>query len=96
MCRVNYDDLMELARLCLLRASAARTPATADALRAMAEEYQARAAALRRGQLPDIAEGMHISSAPEAPLSTVQQQQQPQGGSASAEPQSSPSTRKRP
>jgi hypothetical protein len=92
---VTYDDLMELARLCLLRASAAGTPAVADALRGMAMEYQARAAALK-GEGPDIADGAFGSSAPEASSITVQQQQQPQLGSASADPQSPPSTPKRP
>jgi hypothetical protein len=95
---VTYDDLIELARLCLLRASTAGTAAVADALRGMAEDYQARAAALKGeigGGLPDVAEGALGSSAPE-PSITVQQQQQPQLGSASADPQSPPSTPKRP
>jgi hypothetical protein len=94
---VTYDDLMELARLCLLRASTAGTPAVADALRGMAAEYQARAAALKgeTGEgLPDIAEATLGSS--EAPSITVQQQQQPQSRFASTDPQSPPSTPKRP
>jgi hypothetical protein len=35
---VDYNDLIELARMCLLRASAASTPAVADELRRMAKE----------------------------------------------------------
>lgn len=92
---MNYEDLIELARLCLLRASAARTPAAANSLRRMAEEYQARAAALKGEEPPDnIAEGALGPSVPEAPSSVMQQQQQPHGGSVSADPQSSPSTPK--
>jgi hypothetical protein len=87
--RVEYDDLTELARLCLLRASAARTLEAADALREMAEEYQARAAALKREESPDITGGALCSSIPEAPSGAVQQQQQP--GSPSTDSQSSPS-----
>jgi hypothetical protein len=81
---VAYNDLIELARLCLRQANAARTPAAANELRRMAEEYQARAdALLRRG--PDIADGALGASAPERPSSTVQQQQQPQEGPGSAD-----------
>jgi hypothetical protein len=39
----QYDDLIGLARVCLMRASAARTAAGAATLRGMAEEYRARA-----------------------------------------------------
>jgi hypothetical protein len=87
---VEYEDLMELARLCLLRASAARTPMAADALRGMAEEYQARAATLKRGEPPHIADGALCSSLPEAPSGAVQQQQQPQGGTGGTDSQSPP------
>jgi hypothetical protein len=69
---VSYDDLLELARLCLRGASLARTPAAASELRRLAEEYQARAADLSeglRGTGQDSAAG---AAAP------VQQQQQPQ------------------
>jgi hypothetical protein len=90
---VNYSDLIELARLCLLRASVASTPGVADELRRMAKEYHARAYALTEGQLPDIAEAFG-PPAPEAPSSTVQQQQQPQEGSGSADAPSSPATPK--
>jgi hypothetical protein len=93
---VSYNDLIELARLCLRQASAARTPALASELRRMAKEYQARAAALTGGQLPDIGERAPFPSISEAPSNAVQQQQQPQDGSGSDDAQSSPSTPKRP
>jgi hypothetical protein len=67
---VTYNDLMELARLCLWQAGVARTPAAADELRRMPSEYLARAAALTGGQLPDIAKAF-AAPAPEAPSSTV-------------------------
>jgi hypothetical protein len=87
--------LIELARLCLLRASAASTPAVADELRRMAKEYQARADALTGEQMPDIAKAFGPST-PEAPSSSVQQQQQPQEGSGSPYARPSPSPPKRP
>jgi hypothetical protein len=93
---VSSNDLIELARLCLRQASAARTPAVANELRRMAEEYQARAAALMGGQLPDIAERAPLPSTSGAPPNPVQQQQQPQDGSDSADAQSSPTAPKRP
>jgi hypothetical protein len=95
VCRVEYDDLMELARLCLLRASAASTPAVAEALRAMADEYQARAAALMGGQRTAAADGAPSSSRETAP-SAMQQQQQPQGQSTGADPQPIPTLPRRP
>jgi hypothetical protein len=90
---VAYNDLIELARLCLRQASAARTPAAANELRRMAKEYQARGDALMEGHLPNIQAGAIGSYTPEAPSSTVQQQQQPQEGPGDA--QSSLSTPKR-
>jgi hypothetical protein len=93
---VSYNDLTELARLCLRQANTARTPAVANELRRMAEEYQARAAALMGGQLPDIGERAPLPSTSEAPSNAVQQQQQPQDGSDSADAQSSPTAPKRP
>jgi hypothetical protein len=93
---VSYNDLIELARLCLRQASAARTPAVASELRRMAEEYEARAAALMGGQLPDIEERAPSPSTSGAPSNAVQQQQQPQDGSDSADAQPSPAAPKRP
>ena len=92
---MTYNDLMELARLCLRQAGAAGPAAAADELRRMASEYRARAAALTGEQQPDIAEAFG-PPAPKAPSSSVQQQQQPQEGSASRDAQSSSATPKRP
>jgi hypothetical protein len=55
---------MQLARLCLLRASAAKTSMVANALRRMVEQYQARAAALKGAERLDIMEGALACSAP--------------------------------
>jgi len=43
-----YQDLIELARICLGRARAAHSPEVAGKLRSMAKEYQERAAKLNR------------------------------------------------
>jgi hypothetical protein len=90
-----YNDLIELARLCLRQASAARTPAAANELRRMAQEYQARADAMLKEQRPEIVDGALGRPAPETPSSAVQQQQQPQVEKGSDETKSSPSTPKR-
>jgi hypothetical protein len=82
---VAYNDLMELARLCLRQASAARTPAAANELRRMAKEYQARAAA-HGAELLNIGDVAFGPPVPEAPSNTVQQQQQPQERPGVAEP----------
>jgi hypothetical protein len=71
---VSYDDLIELARLCLTRAAATTSPPAAAELWRLATEYQARAAALGGGRLPDIA-AAHGSAAQAAP---ALQQQRPQ------------------
>jgi hypothetical protein len=94
---VAYNDLIELARLCLRQAGVARTPAAASELRRMAKEYQIRADALIEAERPNIADATFAAapSTPEAPSRAVQQQQQPQGGSGSADPQSPPDTPKR-
>jgi hypothetical protein len=74
---VSYDDLIELARLCLRQADATSNPVAAAELRRWASDYQTRAAALGGGGLPDIA-AAHESAARAAP--TLQQQQpQPEG-----------------
>jgi hypothetical protein len=39
-----YEDLVDLARICLQRAEAATNPQTATELRCMAREYEQRAA----------------------------------------------------
>jgi hypothetical protein len=88
---VAYNDLIELSRLCLRQASAARTPAVANELRRMAQEYQARADAMLKEQRPETANGALGRPAPEA----VQQQQQPHVEKGSDEAKSSPSKPKR-
>jgi hypothetical protein len=92
---VVYSDLRELARLCLLQANAARTPAAANELRRMAKEYQARADAMLKEQRPDPADGGSVVPPPEAPSSPAQQQQQPQVEQGSDESKSSPVVPKR-
>jgi hypothetical protein len=73
---VSYDDLIELARLCLRRAAATRNAATAAALRVLAGEYQARAAALDEApHMPNISAAFESSPQRAQPS---QQQQQPQ------------------
>ena len=93
LCPVSYNDLIELARLCLLRANATRTPAAANELRRMAKEYEARADAMLKEQRPGTADGARPF--PETPSRTVQQQQQPQVEKGSDEAQVSPSAPKR-
>jgi hypothetical protein len=73
---ISYDDLIELARLCLKQAAATSHPATAARLRLMADEYQARAQALAdEPRLPDTAAA--VESTPQG-AQPSQQQQQPQ------------------
>jgi hypothetical protein len=95
LCPVTYSDLIELARLCLLRATVARTPAAANELRWMAKEYQDRADALLKEQRPGTADGALGRPAPEAPSRTAQQQQQPQVEQGRDDAQSGPWTPKR-
>jgi hypothetical protein len=45
----SYDDLVELARICLRQARQTANPAVADELRRMAADYQRRAAGLDPG-----------------------------------------------
>jgi hypothetical protein len=71
---VSYDDLIELARLCLRQAAATSNAAAAAELRQMASEYQARAAALREAPMHDTV-AILASSSQAAP---ALQQQQPQ------------------
>jgi hypothetical protein len=51
-----YEDLVELAKICVQQARATEARDVAAELRRMAKEYQQRAAALDGGQLPDIGE----------------------------------------
>jgi hypothetical protein len=71
---VPYNDLIELARLCLRQAAATSNAAAAAELRRMASEYQARAAALDKPRTPDVAAIPQSSPRAVPPL----QQQQPQ------------------
>jgi hypothetical protein len=73
---VSYDDLIELARLCLKQAGSTSNPTAAAELRRMASEYQARAAALDEApHMPNIAAAFESSPQGAQPS---QQQQQPQ------------------
>ena len=44
---MTYEDLVDLARICLQRAEAATNPQTATGLRRMAQEYEQRAAVMK-------------------------------------------------
>jgi hypothetical protein len=74
---VSYDDLIELARLCLRQAAATSNPAAATELRRMASEYQARATALDEARMPDAA--ALPQSSPQVTQPQQQQQPQPEG-----------------
>ena len=50
----TYDDLVELAEICLRQAQATESRAVAVVLHRMAKEYQKRAAELTTGKLPDV------------------------------------------
>ena len=50
----RYEDLVELAKICLQQSRATKAKGLAAELRQMAKEYQRRAAALNGGTLPDI------------------------------------------
>jgi hypothetical protein len=49
-----YDDLVELARICLKQARVAKNPSVSAELRHLAKGYQVRAALMDKGRLPDI------------------------------------------
>jgi hypothetical protein len=82
---VSYDDLIELARLCLRQADATSNPTAAAGLRRMASEYQARAEALAEARTPDMVPIPESSPPAAQPL---QQQPQPEspGGSEGKKP----------
>jgi hypothetical protein len=52
----TYDDLVELARICLKQSREAKNPFVSEELRHVAKGYQLRAAAMNNGKLPDIGE----------------------------------------
>jgi hypothetical protein len=75
---VSYDDLIELARLCLKQAASTSNPAAAAELRHMASEYQARAEALaNEAPVPNTAAAFESSSQSAQP--SQEQQPQPKG-----------------
>jgi hypothetical protein len=72
---MSYDDLIELARLCLKQAASTSNATAAAELRRMASEYQARAAALDEApHMPNIPAAFESSPQRAQPS---QQQQQP-------------------
>ncbi len=58
---VTYEDLVELARLCVRNARITTNIEVADELWRMAKEYQAKAAIL--GDFPDIGDESSLSNA---------------------------------
>jgi len=52
----TYDDLVELARICIKQSREAKNPFVSEELRHIAKGYQLRAAAMNSGKLPDIGE----------------------------------------
>jgi hypothetical protein len=73
---VSYDDLVELARLCLKQAASTSNATAAAELRRMAGEYQARAEALAEApHMPNIAAA--FASSPQGAQPSQQQQPQP-------------------
>jgi hypothetical protein len=52
----SYDELVELARICLKQAREAKNPSVSAELRHLAKGYQIRAASMNNGRLPDIGE----------------------------------------
>jgi hypothetical protein len=53
---ISYEDLVEIARICLEQARKAERAAVKNELEHIARGYQMRAASMRRGQIPDIGE----------------------------------------
>jgi len=52
----TYDNLVELARLCLKQARKAKNPSVSAEFMHLAKGYQIRAAAMDKDKLPDIGE----------------------------------------
>lgn len=52
----SYEELVELARICMRQARIAQTKEVAAELQRMAREYQDKAARLTGGKLPDLEE----------------------------------------
>lgn len=77
----TYNDLIELARICIRQAKSAADPTVKEEFMKLAHEYQSRAAKLDSGILPDIGDEAPDAAHP-PPVSeashVAQQQQQPQ------------------
>ena len=52
----TYDNLVEIARICLKQARESKNPSVSAELRLLAQGYQIRAAAMDKGKIPDIGE----------------------------------------
>jgi hypothetical protein len=52
----NFNDMVELAKICVRQARLSANPEVARELRRLAKEYQGKAADLDGGRLPDIGE----------------------------------------
>jgi hypothetical protein len=52
----TYEDLLEIARICLKQARAAENPSVSAEFMRLAKGYQMRAATMVSGKLPDIGE----------------------------------------
>jgi hypothetical protein len=52
----TYDDLVEIARVCLKQARVAKNPSVGEEFTHLAKGYQMRAASMVGGKLPDIGE----------------------------------------
>ena len=57
-----YEDLVELARICLKQARKAKSGFVSAELRHVANGYQVRAATMNNGRLPDIGETTAVST----------------------------------
>ena len=52
----SYDDLVELARICLRQAREAKNPSVSAEFMRLAKGYQIRAASMDNRRIPDIGE----------------------------------------
>jgi hypothetical protein len=52
----SYDNLVEMARLCLEQARRAKNPSVSAEFMHLAKGYQIRAASMDNGKIPDIGE----------------------------------------
>jgi hypothetical protein len=53
----SYDELVEIARICMRNALQTANPVVSEELKMLARGYQVRAAAMKGGKLPDIGDG---------------------------------------